>query len=68
MSEHGVFTARAYHEATKHHRGWIAPARRVDAALIPKQYKRYTDLPSVELPQQPSNNSEWGMRPPRAKR
>jgi len=50
MNHHGAYTARAYHEATKHHRGFVVPARRVDAALIPRQYKRYVDLPSFPLP------------------
>jgi len=41
--------ARAYHEATKHVPGDAAP-RRVDAALVPKAYKRYPDLPSLAPP------------------
>src|SRR5687768_350291 len=50
MNNPGPYAARAYHEATKHLRGFVAPARRVDAALIPKQYKRYVGLPSLPLP------------------
>ena len=41
---------RAYHERTKLFPGASTAPRRVDAALVPKQYKRYVDLPSLELP------------------
>lgn len=40
---------REYHEGTKLFPGATSP-RRVDAALVPKQYKRYVDIPSVALP------------------
>ncbi|HEX5370490.1 MAG TPA: SagB/ThcOx family dehydrogenase [Dehalococcoidia bacterium] len=48
--------ARAYHELSKLWPGDAAP-RSVDAALVPKQYKRYIDLPSIALPP-PSNPDE----------
>ncbi len=41
--------ARAYHELSKLWPGDAAP-RSVDAALVPKQYKRYAGLPSIALP------------------
>jgi SagB-type dehydrogenase family enzyme len=50
MTRDSEYTARAYHEATKHHRGLLPPSRRVDAALVPVQAKRYLDLPSFSLP------------------
>jgi len=57
MSDSALYSARAYHKATKHRRDFVAPARRVDAALIPKQYKRYVDLPSLRLPSPGSSES-----------
>jgi SagB-type dehydrogenase family enzyme len=45
----GHSAAWDYHAATKHYPGAASP-RRVDAALIPKQYKRYVDLRSLTLP------------------
>ena len=50
MTGESSYTARAYHEATKHHRGYVAASRRVDATLVPKQYKRYMGVPEVTLP------------------
>jgi SagB-type dehydrogenase family enzyme len=50
MTNETGYTARAYHQATKHHRGQLAPSRRVEPALIPQQYKRYIGLPSLPLP------------------
>ena len=43
-------TAHDYHERTKHFRAATTTQRRVEAALVPKQYKRYVDLPSLALP------------------
>ena len=42
--------ARDYHERTKLLPGASSAPRRVDAALVPKQYKHYVDLPSIALP------------------
>jgi SagB-type dehydrogenase family enzyme len=42
--------AREYHERTKLVPGQ-ATARRIDPALIPRQYKRYVDLPALPLPE-----------------
>ncbi len=49
MTDGDGLQARAYHELSKLWPGDAAP-RRVDAALVPKQYKRYLDLPSIALP------------------
>ena len=48
-----------YHERTKHHPGDAVAPRRVDAGLIPKQYKRYVGLPDVALP--PPSRSERSL-------
>src|SRR5690606_23814810 len=49
MNEQSVAAVREYHERTKHHPG--GPGRRIDPTLIPRDYKRYVDLPVVPLPE-----------------
>lgn len=50
MTNRHAPTVREYHERTKLHPGASDAPRRVDASLIPRQYKRYVDLPAVHLP------------------
>jgi SagB-type dehydrogenase family enzyme len=47
-SESGA--AREYHLSTKHRPGESTERRLIDVELIPKQYKRYVDLPWTRLP------------------
>jgi len=50
MMEQDRSPARDYHEATKHRPGETTQRRLIDVELIPRQYKRYIDLPSLRLP------------------
>jgi len=51
MFEQEAQAAREYHEATKHRPGESTERRLIDVELIPKQYKRYIDLPRLRLPE-----------------
>jgi SagB-type dehydrogenase family enzyme len=50
MMEQDASAVRDYHEATKHRPGEATQRRLIDVELIPRQYKRYVDLPVLPLP------------------
>lgn len=50
MMEQDAGAVREYHEATKHRPGEATQRRLIDVELIPRQYKRYIDLPTLRLP------------------
>jgi SagB-type dehydrogenase family enzyme len=50
MFEQHADVAREYHEASKLRPGESTQRRLIDVELIPKQYKRYIDLPWTRLP------------------
>ncbi len=50
MMDQDAGAAREYHEATKHRPGESTQRRLIDVELIPRQYKRYIDLPAMRLP------------------
>ena len=50
MLQEDAGAAREYHEATKHRPGELTQRRLIDVELIPRQYKRYLNLPFLRLP------------------
>ena len=50
MFDQNANAAREYHEASKLRPGESTQRRLIDVELIPKQYKRYIDLPWTRLP------------------